>query len=291
MKIPMLIGFSLCLAIAANGNKAVSASGQFNVECPAKRLCPDLEKYYQTCSRDHASEACDYFVKIFRQLVPRYDCQRSFDHTPTKDYTVPAVWVCGEILAARYERPIFEESIKLLQKLRSNEARSFFGSVDFRSVLDGEYAETYVGHSIQAEKDLVFQNTLFKPTTLGALPKIGTVLQAPKGATALSFGGGTVHVFHFDVDGTKYFIDVQTDNSVVTNISTRDSKFRTPEGIRIGDTWSKVKELGGKVFFDESDICYLRLPSGWLCTFSINDGESCDDLAPESRVSQLDLLK
>jgi len=289
MKIPMLIGFSLCLGIAANGNKAVSAHGQFNVECPARRLCPDLEKYYQTCSRTHASEACDSFVKIFRQLAPKYDCQRSFDHTPTKDYTVPAVWVCKEILAAGQGAPDLYEYIKLLQKLRSNDARSFFASADFRSVLDGEYAETYIGPSLQAEKDMVFQNALFKPTLLGVLPAIGTVLQAPKGANALSFNGGTVHVYHFDVGGVTYFVDVKTNNNVVTNISTRDSKFSTPEGIRIGDTWSKVKASGGKVFYDENNICYLRLPSGWLCAFNINDGESCEDLAPESRVWQLDL--
>jgi hypothetical protein len=252
MRIPILIGFSLCLGIAPNGNKAVSAPGQFNVECPAKRLCPDLEKYYQTCSRTHSSEACDTFVKIFRQLVPKYDCQRSFDHTPTKDYTVPAVWVCKEILAAKGERPVFVESIKLLKKLRSNAARSFFASAEFRSVLDGELAETYSESSLRAEKDMVLQNTLFKPTLLGALPKIGTVLQAPKGANALSYDGGRVHIYHFDVDGEKYFIDVQTDNNVVTNISTRDSKFSTPEGIRIGDTWSKVKASGGKAFFDDN---------------------------------------
>lgn len=288
MKIPMLIGFSLCLGIAANGNKAVSASGQFNVECPAKRLCPDFEKYYQTCSRDHASEACDSFVKIFHQLVPRYDCQRSFDHTPTKDYTVPAVWVCGEILAARGERPIFDESIKLLQKLRSNDARNFFASADFRSVLDGEFAETYMESSWRAEKDMVFQNTLFKPTLFGALPMLGEVLQAPKGANALSLDGGKVRVYHFDVDGVKCFVDVQTDNNAVMDISTRDPKFSTPEDIRIGDTWSKVKASGGKVFFGDNETCYARLPSGWLCTFRINDGKSCDDMAPESRVSQLD---
>ena len=45
-----------------------------------------------------------------------------------------------------------------------------------------------------------------------------------------------MHVYHFEVDGAKYFVDVQTDSDVVMNISTRDSKFSTPEGIRIGDT-------------------------------------------------------
>lgn len=157
MRIPILIGFSLCLGIAANGNKAVSAPGQFNVECPAKRLCSDLEKYYQTCSRTHASEACDTFVKIFRQLVPKYDCQRSFDNTPTQDYTVPAIWLCKEILADEGELPIFEESLELLQNLRSRDIRSFFASAEFRSVLDGHYAETYYGPSLRAEKDMVFR--------------------------------------------------------------------------------------------------------------------------------------
>ena len=112
--------------------------GQFNVECPAKRLCPDLEKYYQTFFRTRASEACDSFVKIFRQLAPRYDCQRSVDHTPTKDYTVPAVYLCKEILAAEQGAPGIYEYIKLLRKLRSNDARSFFASAYFRSFLDGE---------------------------------------------------------------------------------------------------------------------------------------------------------
>lgn len=123
------------------------------------------------------------------------------------------------------------------------------------------------------------------------MPSIGDALKTPEGAVALSFNGGTVHVYHFDVNGVEYFVDVKADSNVVTNISTRDSKFRTPEGIQIGDTWSKVKSSGGKVFFDENNICGLQLPSGWLCKFNDNAGEFCDDLPSESPVEQLDLFE
>ena len=131
-----------------------SASRRYNIVCPATRLCPDLEKYYQACKSENEPNVCNSFVATFRKLAGKYDCQRSFDHTPTADYIVPAVWVCREGLNIGETRSIFEEYIVFLQKLNSGEARCFFASPEFRGILDGEYAELFYEKSLSAEKTI-----------------------------------------------------------------------------------------------------------------------------------------
>lgn len=131
-----------------------SASRRYNIVCPASRLCPDLEKYYQACRSENEPNICNSFVATFRKLAGKYDCQRSLDHTPTADYIVPAVWVCREVLNIGKTRSIFEEYIVVLQKLSSSEARCFFASPEFRGILDGEYAELFYEKSLSAAKTI-----------------------------------------------------------------------------------------------------------------------------------------
>jgi hypothetical protein len=83
----------------------------------------------------------------------RHDCQRSFDHTPAVDYTVPAVWVCDKILGGDHKRDILWEYIDLLHELKTIDARCFFVSAEFRSVLDGYYAEEFFEASLRAEEN------------------------------------------------------------------------------------------------------------------------------------------
>ena len=289
MRFGMLVCLSLCLGIAAYGGEATSTPEQFNIECPAVHLCPNLERYYQACKQTHQLAECDAFVATFRKLTPKYDCQRSFDHTPTADYTVPAVWVCKEIQEDRPQRAVLEEYIELLRKLKSNDARHFFASAEFRNVLDGYLAEEHRDASLRAERYMNLQNIVSRSTLIESLPTIESVLQVPPGAFAISLRGGTVRVYHFNVNGVNYFVDTRSEDDVVTGISTTDSKFRTREGIRVGDSWSKVKGTGAKALIDESGNCYPQLPSGWRAVFDINGEKTCDHLPAELKVLQLNL--
>ena len=105
-----------------------------------------------------------------------------------------------------------------------------------------------------------------------ALSAIGTVLQAPKDAIALLFNGGTAYVYHFDVDGTQHFIDVRTNNHIVTNISTRDLKFSTPEGIRLvtpGLRSQRQEEVVVESMkeADRAELWYMATPSATVAVF------------------------
>ncbi len=68
---------------------------RFNVQCPTPRLLPVIDAAYHECNNGYENGSCAKFVSLFVQLLPEYDCQRSFDHTPAKDYVVPAVWLTG----------------------------------------------------------------------------------------------------------------------------------------------------------------------------------------------------
>jgi hypothetical protein len=117
------------------------------VPCPAQQLCPLIAAQFTTCTKEHDRTACRAFVESFRKLTARYDCRRSLDTAP-----VPAAWLCeqtdpkGDVLF-RY--------IDLLRSLDSLEAKRFFASPQFRGILDGHLAETYLKQSLEQEKRLV----------------------------------------------------------------------------------------------------------------------------------------
>jgi len=105
------------------------------------------ERYYQACKKNPDTEVCIKFVEIMKQLSPTYDCSRSFD----RGYIVPAIWLCGE--NRRDDGASYTESYyELLSKLKLKEAREYFSSPLFRSVLDGHMAEEYYKKSETLEK-------------------------------------------------------------------------------------------------------------------------------------------
>ena len=139
----------MLLPIDALAEIAPSGMKEFNKICPAQKLCPDLEKYYQACKKKPNSEVCNKFIDTMKQLSPVYDCQRSFD----KQYIVPAIWLCGENrreTGASYTETYYE----LLSKLKLKEAKEYFASPLFRNVLDGHMAEEYYDKSERLEKQL-----------------------------------------------------------------------------------------------------------------------------------------
>jgi hypothetical protein len=101
-----------------------------NVECPAPALLPQLDATYHECNHGFQNGSCDRFVDLFRLLLPRFDCQRSFDTSP-----VPALWLA--------DNAAMEDYIHLLSRLNTPAAKTLFGSAAFRDILDGALAEEY----------------------------------------------------------------------------------------------------------------------------------------------------
>lgn len=129
----------------AAARKAPPDMTRFNETCPAAKLLPVLEADYLACSKKEQT-ACDGFVSGFRELLPEYDCQRPFDAGPPDHYIVPAIWKAGDEALAKY--------VELLASLKTKKARELFASPEFRAILDGHLAETYMERSRAAQKRL-----------------------------------------------------------------------------------------------------------------------------------------
>lgn len=134
--------FLLLLMNACASRPPANVSETAKPECPADALLPKIRTAHDKCHEDYSSSSCREFVTLFRELLPRYDCQREFDHAPGQEYFVPAIWLAGDFWMDRY--------MELLSKLPSREARALFASDLFRSALDGDLAESYEALSEKA---------------------------------------------------------------------------------------------------------------------------------------------
>ena len=122
------------------------ASAVQPAKCPTARLLPEFDAAYHECRRGFENSSCKRFVAIFRELLPKYDCRRSFDTEP-----VPAAWIANSAA--------LEDYVKLLSKLRTSDARTLFGSQAFREILDGALAEAYGDKSREVEKSLASKSS------------------------------------------------------------------------------------------------------------------------------------
>jgi hypothetical protein len=127
------IAFALLLALTNPAWTGV------NLECPAAALVPQLDANYHECGQGFKNGSCEKFVGVFKQLLPRFDCQRSFDTSP-----VPALWLANSAAV--------EDYVHLLSHLNIPTAKHLFASSEFRAILDGTLAEEYVPLSLKAER-------------------------------------------------------------------------------------------------------------------------------------------
>jgi len=117
----------------------------FNIYCPFKKLLPVVDSAYHSCSHGAMDKSCQLFVETFEELIPKYDCKRSFD-----TQTVPAIWLA--------DRGYMTDFIDLLFKLAKGKdkvlsekhfpianyvAKQLLLDDKFKAILDGHYAETY----------------------------------------------------------------------------------------------------------------------------------------------------
>jgi len=67
--------------------------------------------------------------------------------------------------------------------------------------------------------------------------------------------------------GIKFFL-ATNDGERICYISTQDPKFKTPEGIHVGDTLKDVLGAGGSMPIEETSWAYYsELPSGWCAQY------------------------
>lgn len=81
------------------------------------------------------------------------------------------------------------------------------------------------------------------------------------------------------------FTIVLNESGDTTHWSTIDNRFKTPEGFRVGTTWSEIPiDLKTKLRKAQGWAYYIELDSKWALAFC--DGESCTDIKPttESKV-------
>jgi len=101
-------------------------------------------------------------------------------------------------------------------------------------------------------------NDQYVPTR--SLPELGTPFHPTGIAPDIVFPGRTMEAYGISVAGIRYGVIVDSTNSRVVAISTADPKFSTPEGVKIGDTLFRLRNLPGRWL--EPQRRFL-LESGW----------------------------
>lgn len=146
-------------------SEAPQGMQKLNITCPASILLPLLDTAYHECNNGFANGSCDRFVETFWELLPEYDCQRTFDAAPSKKHIVPAIWIASEGAQEDYMRLLYRMSSskdKMFSdkwfKKATTEAKRLFGSPKFRAILDGAIAEEYGEKSLKVEKQLKTKN-------------------------------------------------------------------------------------------------------------------------------------
>ena len=84
--------------------------------------------------------------------------------------------------------------------------------------------------------------------------------------------------FDILVENIEYSIGYNEKNNSITNISTSDFSFYTPEGYKIGDFFYTFSDsLKSELICDRGWGYFIKLPSGWNATFtqgsSMTDGK------------------
>ncbi len=111
--------------------------------CPAPKLCDVLGETLDSCEQD--KRQCSEFVASFEKLLPKYDCKN-----PKGKGTSSAILLCGE----------YEDALRFLSKMKSDDAKKVFGSPQLRSILDGDLKEEFSELSIKVGKENAVKETL-----------------------------------------------------------------------------------------------------------------------------------
>jgi hypothetical protein len=84
------------------------------------------------------------------------------------------------------------------------------------------------------------------------------------------------------------FLVTANDDKRISAISTRDARFKTPEGIGVGDTLEQVLKVSQNQLSREPGWAfYVYLKSGWYAAFAQGESMTEGELAPTAQVKWL----
>jgi hypothetical protein len=87
--------------------------------------------------------------------------------------------------------------------------------------------------------------------------------------------------------GHRYTITVDS-SRMINYISPDDKSFVTPEGVKAGDTYERVRKLSTRPLRTEEGWAYfIELPSGWNAAFIQGKTMTEGKLSPKARVKWL----
>lgn len=100
----------------------------------------------------------------------------------------------------------------------------------------------------------------------------------------LSRSGSLGKVAHIKVDGQLFELGIN-DNDQVDYISTRDSRFQTPEKLSVGDLINITPDFSlDKVCKEDGWAYYIKLPSGWNAAFTIGSSMTEGDPSGSEKI-------
>lgn len=108
-------------------------------ECPAPKVCSDMDRQLQACIKEKKKAECVKFVTSYKSALGKFNCKRSFD-----TQAVPAIWLCDG-------HEFFTDE---LSKMKTDYAKRVYGSAEFRETLDGGIAEAHREESEKVGKSL-----------------------------------------------------------------------------------------------------------------------------------------
>jgi hypothetical protein len=105
----------------------------------------------------------------------------------------------------------------------------------------------------------------------------------------MTASGGLQPSFEAEFEGLKFTVCTADYKSKrISFISTTDKRFRTDEGVAVGDTLQKILETSrGEVINERGWAFFVRLKSGWNAAFVQGYEMTEGELLPEAKVAFL----
>jgi len=136
-----------------------------------------------------------------------------------------------------------------------------------------------------------FQHT--KQTTktfkLSKEPTLGMRLPFKRRSNALlmTASGSLDPSYEVEFRGIEFTVCARKDR-LITHVSTNDRRFRTPEGIAVGDSLQKVLKVSNSELAREPGWAfYMQLESGWIAGFTQGESMTDGELPSEAKVKFL----
>jgi hypothetical protein len=122
------------------------------------------------------------------------------------------------------------------------------------------------------------------PATPGA-PQLGARIPATASVVGLVHKGRLLCAHEDSASGVVYKFDITCATSRVVYVKTEDPRFRSPEGLAIGDSLARASAIPQASFRFIDDSCGVVLPSGWVARpearLHVETDEACAELLSE----------